>query len=112
MQNFDFFKVTGYKAEGPVKTDLIADCKYKLATIGVESGVTIPPCVMDSEMFFFVVEGRGSISSGSETLSIRRGDVIVVPPRASRSIAAEERMSLLAVQIHAQEAEGEKDVRR
>lgn len=100
MQRFNFNQNTSFKVTEPVKTDLLVDRKYKLVTIGVETGVTIPPCVMDSEMLFFVVEGRGSISVGSETLPIGRGDIIVVPPRVSRSISAEERLSLLAVQIH------------
>lgn len=106
MQRFDFFKKTSFAAEGPVKTDLIVDRKYKLVTIGVEAGVTIPPCVMNSEMVFFVVEGRGSITAGAETLPIDRGDIVVVPPRASRSISAGERLSLLAVQIHESSGEG------
>lgn len=106
MQSFDFFQNTAYAADKPVKTDLIVDRKYKLVTIGVEEGVTIPPCIMDSGMVFFVVEGRGRITADAETLSLKRGDIVVVPPRASRSISAEERMSLLAVQIHAATGEG------
>lgn len=100
MQKFDSFQKTGFAAGGPVKTDLIAAPNYKLVTVGVETGVTIPPCVMNSEMDFYVVEGCGHITAGEQTLSIARGDIIVVPPHVPRSITAGERLSLLAVQIH------------
>jgi quercetin dioxygenase-like cupin family protein len=100
MQRFDFFQMTGFSAEGPVKTDLIQESKYKLVTVGVEAGVTIPPCVMKSEMIFYVVEGSGRITAEAQSRSIARGDIIVVPAHASRSISAETRLSLLAVQIH------------
>ncbi|MBA1335093.1 MAG: hypothetical protein HPY66_0715 [Firmicutes bacterium] len=98
----------GYSSSHPVKKDLIIKEKYKLLTIGVDNGVTIAPCVMESETLFYVVEGRGEINDyGREgstdyknTLTIKSGDIIVVPPKTIRSIAAYERMSLLAVQIH------------
>ncbi len=108
MQKLNLLQNMGFASGGPVKTDLIVERSYKLVTVGVEAGVTIPPCVMNSEMIFYVVEGSGRINAGTETLPLAQGDIIVVPPRVSRSISAEKRLSLLAVQIHDLSEEEEK----
>lgn len=100
MKKFQFYKTITFLDENPVKTDLLVEQGYKLVTIGVESGVTISPCIMESEMIFFVVEGDGSITANQETIPLTQGDIVVVPAHAQRSINAENRLSILAVQIH------------
>ncbi len=98
----------GYSSRHPVKKDLVIKQKYKLLTIGVDEGVTIDPCVMESETIFYIADGSGEITDhGQEGLTeyknaaeIKAGDIITVPPKTIRSITAYERMSILAIQIH------------
>jgi mannose-6-phosphate isomerase-like protein (cupin superfamily) len=100
MKIFHLFDEISYKKNEPVKRDLIIDPHYKLVTIGVETGVTISPCIMQSEMIFYVVEGSGSIKASDVVKSLTPGDIVVVPAQASRSITADQRLSILAIQVH------------
>jgi len=100
MKLFHLFDEISYKKNEPVKNDLIVDSHYKLVTIGVETGVTISPCIMQSEMVFYVVEGSGRIKANDVVKSLTPGDIVVVPAKASRSITADHRLSILAIQVH------------
>jgi len=100
MQKFELFNAIAYSEGEPVKTDLVVDPRFKLVTIGVETGVTIPPCIMKSEMVFFVADGNGSITADAETIKIEPGDIVMVPANTSRSITAEKRLSIMAIQVH------------
>jgi len=57
-------------------------------------------------MLYYVIEGRGRLrlNDDQDTSSLFPGALVVVPTGAERGIAAQERMRLLAVQVHHGEA--------
>jgi quercetin dioxygenase-like cupin family protein len=57
-------------------------------------------------MFYYVIKGRGRmrLNDDQDTSTLVTGALAVVPAGAERGIAAQERMRILAVQMHHGEA--------
>jgi quercetin dioxygenase-like cupin family protein len=95
-----------FKPAGPDKIVLYDEGAMKIQTVCLAAGQAIPPCAMSTDVLFHVLKGNGILRVDGEQISLTPGETIVVPARAaSRSIAAETDLALLAVQVRPVEAE-------
>lgn len=72
----------------------------KALLICFEAGQAVLPCVMDSLVYFVVLEGTGRLVAGTESRELKAGVMVVVPPGLERKIEAGSRLVILAVQVH------------
>ncbi len=63
----------------------------------LEPGQELSPHQSSSEVIFYGVEGKGTISVGDDTVGVESGTVVVCPPLLPHGIKAEERTTVLAV---------------
>ena len=72
----------------------------------LEPGQGVGPCTVECPMFYYVIEGRGRLrlNSDQDTSNLVTGALAVVPAGVVRGIVAQERMRVLAVQMHRGEA--------
>jgi quercetin dioxygenase-like cupin family protein len=70
----------------------------KALLVCLEAGQRIPPCRMDYDVAFYVIEGDGRIWADGTEGALATGTLAVVPAGAERSIAAGTRMRVLAIQ--------------
>lgn len=70
-----------------------------VANLVVEPGQTVETHVTPVDVFFYVVEGSGTINIGDETGEVKAGDVIVSPARIPHGLKAapDGRFSVLVV---------------
>lgn len=74
--------------------------KLKAQVVGLEAGQQIPPCRMDFDVIFFVMEGKGKIIIDEREETLKKTSWVFVPKEnESRSLKAETRMAVLAIQV-------------
>ncbi len=74
--------------------------KIKAQVVSLDAGQEIPPCRMERDVIFFVMEGKGKVIVDGEKNELEKFSWIFVPKeKNSRSIQAETRMTVLAMQI-------------
>jgi quercetin dioxygenase-like cupin family protein len=66
--------------------------------LSLGEGQSVPPCQMSLTVLYLVLEGRGRLQVGDEEAELAVGSLAIVPRDAVRSIRAETRMRVLAVQ--------------
>jgi mannose-6-phosphate isomerase-like protein (cupin superfamily) len=88
-------------ALGAHSKEVLEEAKtHKALVIRVDAGATIPPCVMGSHTFFFIVSGGGTITVDGVSTTISAGQLVSIEPGAERSVKAEDSMTVLAIQVH------------
>jgi quercetin dioxygenase-like cupin family protein len=94
-------KLATYSQEAHTKNVFFESDRLKAQVMGLEAGQEIPPCRMDHDVIFLVIEGKGIIVvDGSEEKAIQRSSWVFVPKeRETRSLKAETRMTILAIQV-------------
>ena len=65
----------------------------------VEAGQKLSPCVMSMQVLYVVLSGSGQIFVADEEAELKPGSLIVVRTGDVRSIKADERMRVLAIQM-------------
>ena len=74
--------------------------RIKAQVMGLEPGQQIPPCKMDHDVIFFVVQGKGKIIVDGQEETVSESSWIFVPKeKETRSIKARSRMAILAIQV-------------
>ena len=64
--------------------------------IALAAGTVVPPHA-GPEVFLYVLEGRGKLTAGGETLDLTPGKILYVPPGLSHSLQADTSLRLLGV---------------
>jgi len=95
----DTSHLTSFSSERPLPTPLLDTGKVQTLLLNLEAGQSVSPCQMPSTVLYYVIEGQGHLRVEEERGSLETGSLAVVPPGATRSISAETRMRILAVQI-------------
>ncbi len=100
MEAYFLEKMVSFSSEGQTKNIFFESEKLKAQVIGLEAGKKIPPCRMDQDVIFIVLSGRGRIIVDGEEQPMRETSFIFVPKeKESRSLQAETRMAILAIQV-------------
>jgi len=74
--------------------------RVKAQVMGFEPGQQIPPCRMENDVIFVVLEGQGEIIIDEEKETIAESSWVFVPKeKESRSLKAVTRMAVLAIQV-------------
>lgn len=93
-------EIVRFNGSGPVKSVFYEAGKHKAQVVGLEPGQRIPPCSMDQDVVFVVLEGEGEIIVDAERVSVRPSSWIFVPKESrTRSIEARKQMTILATQV-------------
>lgn len=100
MEYFNLEELKEFSSASHVKKIICSYPKTKALLICFESGQSVPPCVMESDVFFYVIEGRGLLYTGGRTVEMKTGALITVPAGAERRIKALDSLSVLAIQVH------------
>jgi len=94
----DTSHLTSFSSEGPLPTPLLNTDQVRALLLNLEAGQSVSPCQMTSTVLYYVIEGQGNLRVKEERGSLQTGSLAVVPPGATRSISAETRMRVLAIQ--------------
>jgi mannose-6-phosphate isomerase-like protein (cupin superfamily) len=100
MEAYGLDQLITFSRESHTKHVFFESEKLKAQVMGLEAGQQIPPCRMEHDVVFVVLEGRGLIVVDREEQAVGKSAFVFVPrERETRSIKAVTKMSLLAVQI-------------
>lgn len=101
MEKTDLNELIKYRDEGPIK-EIFYDARgMKAQIICLKAKQVIPPCKMNNDVLFYVIEGKGEITVDNEKEKLRAKVSVIVPREAeSRSISAESNLVILAVQCN------------
>ena len=89
----------GFSPNGVRPIPLLDTDKVRALLLNIDAGQSVAPCQMSSTVLYYVIEGQGRLSVDGEQAELQTGSLIVVPAGAIRSISADERMRVLAVQV-------------
>lgn len=93
-------KLVRFSSEGHTKNIFFESAKIKAQVMGLEAGQEIPPCRMDHDVIFVVLEGEGKIIVDEEEQAIEKTSWVFVPKeKETRSLKARTKMIVLAVQV-------------
>jgi quercetin dioxygenase-like cupin family protein len=95
----DTANLTSFSSEKVLSSSLLDIGKVRVLSVNLEAGQTIPPCNMSATVLYYVIEGQGALRVVDEQVRVQTGSLVVVPPGTERSISAENRMRVLAMQL-------------
>jgi quercetin dioxygenase-like cupin family protein len=95
----DTSSLTGFSSDGALSTPLLDASKVRALLLNLEAGQAVAPCQMSVMVVYYVIEGQGALRVMDEQVRLQTGSLTVVPAGAIRSISADERMRVLAVQV-------------
>ncbi|MFB0566655.1 MAG: hypothetical protein ACETWK_13390 [Candidatus Aminicenantaceae bacterium] len=93
-------KLAKFSPEEHSKNVFFESKKIKAQVMGLDPGQQIPPCRMEHDVIFVVMEGEGKIIVDGKEEAIKRSSWVLVPKeKESRSLKAKTRMTVLAIQV-------------
>ena len=95
----DTANLTSFSSEKVLSSPLLDIGKVRVLSVNLEAGQTIPPCNMSATVLYNVIDGQGALRVVDEQVRVQTGSLVVVPPGTERSISAENRMRVLAMQL-------------
>ena len=99
MYKTDIKKLINYNSQGPYKNIFYDHENIKAQIVCLKAGQQIPPCQMNHDVLFFIIQGEGEITVDNKKEKIKPMISIIVPKKAnSRSILAKTDMVILAIQ--------------
>ena len=81
-----------------VKRDLLKTSNFNVVLICLETGQKIPSRPEPYGVCFYVIDGKGTFTVGSEQFELAKGGLIFAPANESRGILCLERLTLLGIQ--------------
>ena len=100
MEAYGLDQLITFSRESHTKYVFFESANCKAQVMGLEAGQQIPPCRMEHDVVFVVLEGRGVVFVDGEEQAVGKSSFVFVPKeKETRSIEAITQMSLLAVQI-------------
>jgi len=100
MNCFNLEEVKEFSSTSHVKKVICEYANTKALLICFEAKQSVPACTMESDVFFYTVEGCGLLHMGEDSVEIKTGVLIMVPAGIERQIEALSRLSVLAIQVH------------
>ncbi len=95
----DVKKLVNFSKEEHTKVIFYDKGSIKAQIMCLQPGQLIPPCKMQNDVLFYVIEGEGEIIIDSEKEALKKGICVIVPKFAeSKSISAKSSLVILAVQ--------------
>ena len=88
----------GFAPHGARLASVLEADNMRVLLLSLDEGQAVAPCQMPLTVLYLVLEGRGRLQVGDESVELEIGSLAVVPKDAVRSIQSEMRMRVLAVQ--------------
>ena len=99
MKKYDLEKLAAFKKDEIFKKVFLERGHLKAQVTCLSAGQQIPPCKMEHDVLFYVMNGNGAIIVDGKKKSLKPGQAAFVPKEAEwRSIKAKTKMVILAVQ--------------
>jgi quercetin dioxygenase-like cupin family protein len=100
MQILEVAQMIQFSQKSHPKSVFYDSDRIKAQVMGFESGQRIPPCKMDRDVVFLILSGSGKIIVDGEEEKIKKHSWVFVPKEIEfRSLQADTRMSVLAIQL-------------
>jgi quercetin dioxygenase-like cupin family protein len=100
MQAFELGRLITFSRASHTKHVFFDSKIIKAQVMGLEPGQRIPPCSMDHDVVFLVIDGEGEVIVDGQSVSVRPTSWVHVPKeRRTRSIEARTKMAVLAMQV-------------
>jgi len=80
-------------------TRLLDADNIRAVLVNLAAGQAIAPCQMSATVLYYVIEGQGSLRVGDEEVRLQAGSLALAPAGAVRTIAADEPIRVLGVQV-------------
>ncbi|MFO8060794.1 MAG: hypothetical protein R6U70_09110 [Bacillota bacterium] len=87
-----------YRDDGPSRNCLHDAERARVLLLCFRAGQEVDPCVMERDVIFVVVSGRGILSEREEDAALRPNVMVTVPSGTERMIRAEDDLVVLAIQ--------------
>ena len=81
-----------------VKKDLLKTSNFNIVVICLDTGQEIPLRPEPYAVCFYVVDGKGIFTVGTERVELDRGGLIFAPADEARGIKSIEKLTLLGIQ--------------
>jgi len=65
----------------------------------LEAGQEVGPCVMTARVLYLVLAGQAQLSVAGEQEQLNANSLVVVPAGVTRTLSAQERSRVLAIQV-------------
>jgi len=85
MKVYALDKLVKFSPQGHQKRVFFESAKIKAQVMKLEAGQQIPPCRMDHDVMFVVLEGKGKIIVDGEEEAIKKTSWIFVPKESERA---------------------------
>jgi len=93
----DLMSVAEFSATGPVKKDLMKTAGSNIVIVSLETGQVIPPHPEPYAVVFVVLQGEGTITSGTVENPVKPHHLVSVRKDENRGIRCIQRMVLLGI---------------
>ena len=93
----DLISAAEFSATGPVKKDLMKTAGSNIVIVGLETGQVIPPHPESYAVVFVVLQGEGTITSGTIEHPVKPLHLVSVKKDENRGIRCNQRMVILGI---------------
>lgn len=93
----DLLSAAEFSATGPVKKDLMKTAGSNIVLVCLETGQVIPPHPEPYAVVFVVLQGEGTITSGTIDHPVQPLHLVSVGKDENRGIRCDQRMVLLGI---------------
>jgi len=93
----DLISAAEFSTTGPVKKDLMKTAGSNIVLVCLETGQVIPPHPEPYAVVFVVLQGEGTITSGTIEHPVKPLDLISVKKDENRGIRCNQRMVILGI---------------
>lgn len=97
---FNLEEIKEFSLLSHVKKMICEFANTKALLICFEAGQSVPPCIMESDVYFYTIDGHGLLYIENRSVEVKTGILIMVPAGVERKIQALSRLTVLAIQVH------------
>lgn len=100
MELYSLDELVTYVQKAHTKNVFFESDRLKAQVMGLKAGQEVPPCRMDHDVIFVVLDGTGKIVVEGEEEAIKKSSFAFVPKeKQTRSLIALTKMAVLAIQM-------------
>ena len=90
-------KLIEFSSKKIIKKDVVEVDGFNIALICLDTGQEIPPHMEGYDAVFYVLDGDGVFTIGSEQITAGKGSIVISPKEKERGIKCLKQMSLLGI---------------
>ena len=98
LNTWNFTKLAEFSKTQRIKKDICKTKWFNIVLVCLESGQEIPSRPEPYDVCFYVIDGSGTFTVGSEQVDLHHGGAIFAPANVARGIISSERLTILGIQ--------------